>query len=289
MTSDGVVLHHTPISSFSQQVRLALEEKGVAWTSREVDIVVAHGQLDPDYLRMNPRGVVPTLVDQGRVVTDAIQILHYIDEMFPGRPLHPDDLAARARMERLVTLVDTLPLGRATFGSLPGPARRLFALDRDERLRQLDVVRREHPELASACEAKAKGVQAWFETVGRQDLREEALVAIDAALDEVAAALAEGDAWLSGDDHGLADIAWTPVAARLVALGQRHRLEARPALARWYDTVRQRPSFAAAAVPEALDRSAALGLIGNLVLPRLALAAVGAFVLLVLLRAGVTG
>jgi glutathione S-transferase/GST-like protein len=48
---------------------MALEEKGVAWTSRYIDLF-AFDQLQPEYLAINPKGVVPTLVHNGQPVRE---------------------------------------------------------------------------------------------------------------------------------------------------------------------------------------------------------------------------
>ncbi len=70
LPSDGVVLFHAARSYCAQQVRLALEEKGVAWVSRPLSLRQAE-HFAPAYARMNPHMVVPTLADRGRVLRDA--------------------------------------------------------------------------------------------------------------------------------------------------------------------------------------------------------------------------
>ncbi|MGB1278187.1 MAG: glutathione S-transferase family protein, partial [Nannocystaceae bacterium] len=83
----GVKLYHYPLSLCSQQVRLALAEKGVAYTSQVVDIGRACENYRPWYMRLNPKGVVPTLVHDGECFTGSARIVAYIDEHFPGPQL----------------------------------------------------------------------------------------------------------------------------------------------------------------------------------------------------------
>jgi tetrachloro-p-hydroquinone reductive dehalogenase len=52
----SIKLYHHPLSVCSMKVRLALEEKGVAWEGRSVDIVREQEQLEPWYLKLNPGG-----------------------------------------------------------------------------------------------------------------------------------------------------------------------------------------------------------------------------------------
>ena len=59
-----VELYHFWSSVCSVRCRMALEEKGVSWTSRYIDLF-RFDQLQPEYLAINPDGLVPTLVHNG--------------------------------------------------------------------------------------------------------------------------------------------------------------------------------------------------------------------------------
>ena len=54
-------------------------------------------QLDPAYLKLNPNGVVPTRVHDGTVIVESTVIMHYLDDVFPARPLMPRDPLDRTR------------------------------------------------------------------------------------------------------------------------------------------------------------------------------------------------
>ncbi|MEQ8697093.1 MAG: glutathione S-transferase N-terminal domain-containing protein [Bauldia litoralis] len=71
-----------------QKARIALSAKGLAWEEIEVDLFKSE-QYDPEYLKLNPRGVVPTLVHDGRPVPESTLICEYLDEAFPEPPLTP--------------------------------------------------------------------------------------------------------------------------------------------------------------------------------------------------------
>ena len=75
-------LYHNGMSTCSQKVRFCLAEKGVAWTGHHLDLR-AGDQHTPEYLALNPNGVVPTLVDDGDVIIESTIINEYLDEKFP--------------------------------------------------------------------------------------------------------------------------------------------------------------------------------------------------------------
>ncbi len=80
-----------------QKVRITLREKALDWTPIRIDLFKAE-QYDPKYLKLNPKGMVPTLVHAGNAVVESTLICEYLDEAFPDPPLTPKDPAARARM-----------------------------------------------------------------------------------------------------------------------------------------------------------------------------------------------
>ena len=67
----------------TQKVLVTLHEKGLPFETREVNLF-ANEQYDPAYLRLNPKGVVPTLVDNGLPVVESSLICEYLDESFPA-------------------------------------------------------------------------------------------------------------------------------------------------------------------------------------------------------------
>jgi glutathione S-transferase len=77
-------------------VRAVLLEKGLGWTTRLVDLTRME-QKRPEYLALNPNGVVPTLVHDDRVVYESNVITEYLDEVFPTPPLYPRDPWTRAQ------------------------------------------------------------------------------------------------------------------------------------------------------------------------------------------------
>jgi glutathione S-transferase len=101
----AVELYHFWSSVCSVRCRMALQEKGVPWTSRYIDLF-KFDQMRPEYLAINPRGMVPTLVHDGKPVRESSVINEYIDAAFAGPPLTPPDPLGAARMREFVYLCD---------------------------------------------------------------------------------------------------------------------------------------------------------------------------------------
>ena len=76
-------------SSTSFRLRIALAVKGIAYEPRFVSLPKMEHQA-PEYLDKNPQGLVPALVDEaGRVFTQSMAMIEYLDEIHPEPPLMP--------------------------------------------------------------------------------------------------------------------------------------------------------------------------------------------------------
>src|SRR5262249_25607304 len=84
----GLHLYHFSMSNCSQKARFCLEEKGLHWTSHPVDLS-NNQHLTPEFVAINPKGLVPVLVHDGVVVTESSDIIDYVDQHFPDPPLRP--------------------------------------------------------------------------------------------------------------------------------------------------------------------------------------------------------
>jgi glutathione S-transferase len=97
-------LYHFPVHAGCRQVRLALAEKGLEFELRMEPI----WQRRESFLRMNPAGDVPVLVEaDGTVVTGGSVIAEYLEEVYPRPSLLPGDPIDRAEIRRLVTWFDS--------------------------------------------------------------------------------------------------------------------------------------------------------------------------------------
>src|SRR5262249_8033798 len=104
-----LVLFNAPQSTCSQRVRFVLQAKGLPFDERKLDLF-AGDQLKPEYLAINPNGVVPSLLHDGRSIIDSSVIMEYRDEVFPSpERLEPDDPVERAKMRALMRFIDEVP------------------------------------------------------------------------------------------------------------------------------------------------------------------------------------
>ena len=100
-----------PLGANSGRAYLTLLEKGVDFIERELQ-GREFEHLKPAYLAVNPKGQVPALVHDGRVLTEGMTINEYVDEAFEGPSLRPSDLRERWRMRVWCRYADA-DLGRA--------------------------------------------------------------------------------------------------------------------------------------------------------------------------------
>jgi glutathione S-transferase len=93
--------YHGHGSPYSWRVWLALEHKAVPYVLKVLSFQAGDTR-KPEFVALNPRHQVPTIVDEGFVLWESTVILEYLDERFPsGHRLYPSDLRGRARVRRL--------------------------------------------------------------------------------------------------------------------------------------------------------------------------------------------
>lgn len=91
-------------SSAAFRVRIALNLKGLAYGQVPVHLR-KNEQQKPDFLAMQPQGLVPALEDEGAVFIQSLAIIEYLDETHREPPLLPADAAGRARVRALAQAI----------------------------------------------------------------------------------------------------------------------------------------------------------------------------------------
>jgi len=91
-------------SSAAFRVRIALNLKQLDYETAAIHLR-RNDQTTPDYLAVNPQGLVPALDDGGRMLIQSLAITEYLDETYPDPPLLPKQPADRARVRALAEIV----------------------------------------------------------------------------------------------------------------------------------------------------------------------------------------
>jgi glutathione S-transferase len=231
-----IELYHNDMSVCAQKVRLTLAEKNLPWTGHHLNLR-AGDQHKPDYLKLNPLGVVPTLVDNGRVMIESTMICEYLDDAYPEPPSRPSDPYLRGVM-RLWTknLDDWVHADTGTLSScIAFRYQYLARLDTPEKLEQ---------HLNNMPSADKRARQRANITRGLESPHfAEALRRFQRLFRQIEEALAE-HTWLAGPTYSLADIGYTPYFLRMQHLGLSDALYG-PRVRAWGERLLARPSFAA--------------------------------------------
>jgi glutathione S-transferase len=90
-------LYTAPLSGNGRKVHMFLEEVDAQYQLSRLDLLKGE-QKNPEYLKLNPNGKVPTLVDDGFVLWESNAILLYLAEKFPAAKLLPTGAQDRARV-----------------------------------------------------------------------------------------------------------------------------------------------------------------------------------------------
>lgn len=108
--SEGIKLYDFPSSPNCQRVKVVLEEKKLPYETVLVDLR-KKAQKEPAFLKLNPRGKVPVLIDGDTVLYESRIINEYLEEQYPEPRLMPTDPSKRARIRLLMdyALTELIP------------------------------------------------------------------------------------------------------------------------------------------------------------------------------------
>ena len=230
-------LYNANGSVCSIKARLGLAEKKLDW--EDVLLAMPKGeQHSPEYLKLNPNGVVPTLVDGEVIVIESSVILQYVDELSDDNVLMPSGRAARALTQ--IWLLRCLDIHTAintiTFSTV----------NRDRVLRSSSAEEIE----ASIAKMPNPRMASKRRNLLEKGLESEHVIAdffiLKQLFDDMQVAL-EKTAFLSGDQFAMADVAVLAYVDRLDRFGMEGFWNQRtPAVGTWLQAARERPSYARA-------------------------------------------
>lgn len=96
----NVILHGFWRSSAAYRVRIALNLKNIQYEQKNY-VLGAKEHKSEDYLKKNPQGLVPALEVDGKMITQSLAILEYLDFLEPDYRLIPEDVLERARVQSI--------------------------------------------------------------------------------------------------------------------------------------------------------------------------------------------
>ncbi|PCJ39804.1 MAG: hypothetical protein COA71_13025 [SAR86 cluster bacterium] len=228
-----LTLYHQETSVCSSKVRFVLAEKKLDYKSRILDLGKGE-QHDPEYLRMHPKGLVPTLVHDDKTIIESNVICEYLEDVFEENSLKPQDPFGKARMRMwtrqldedvhtMTSIISTAIAFRHLHLQAPPEvveANFLKIKDRTRRNRSRDII--------------MNGLEA--DAVIDSTLRFAKL------LSDMQATLGNST-WLAGETFSLADIALAPYITRLDHLQLQFMWEDYPSVNDWYKRIVKREAY----------------------------------------------
>lgn len=225
-------LYNAPQSTCSQRVRFVFNTKELPFDEVKLNLL-AGDQLKPDYLKLNPNGVVPTLDHDGQIVIDSNVITEYLDEVEPQRSFTPEDPVKRAHMRTLMHFIDEMPAAAVrvpTFNLAFLPSFQKMNADEFSAMAESKPIRRE-----------------FMKTMGQggfpQAEMDAALGRLRRTYERMSTEIEKsGGPWLLGKEITLADVAVMPAMVRMHDLDLADWADL-PRVVTWFDNIRAQPAF----------------------------------------------
>jgi glutathione S-transferase len=227
-------LYNFPMSTCSQKVRIVLAEKGLEWVDRRIE---SGEHLKPEYLALNPNGVVPTLVHDGTPIIDSSVICEYLDEVFPQNSTTPPDALGRAKMRAWLRYIEEVPTPAVRYPSF-------------NRVLVKNLQKMSKAEFDRAADKRPLR-KHFYHRMGQTGFPKED---IDAAFEDlqqsygrIERGLAQsGGPWILGKQFTLVDVCLIPTIDRMEDLGYADDWErAQPRMTEWWSRIKARPSHKA--------------------------------------------
>ena len=231
-------LYEYPNSVCCQKVNLALIEKQIEWESIYVNLG-QNEHYSTNYLKLNPKAVVPTITHNDTTIIESTLICEYLDETFSGKTLSPSTPYLRTQMRGWTKLIDESihdGIADISFSAMfRDRMRRMTENKRQERFNNIGDPKR-HDRSKTTFEI---GVKSQFVKY--------AVFAFESAFAKIEQDLDHGQEWLIGDLYTLADLGLTPYLARLEYLNLLDVwIDHRPNVNEWWKRIKTRESYAQA-------------------------------------------
>ncbi len=230
-----LTLYHYDRSTAAQRVRLILEEKNIKWQSIIVD--TARGdvdQLPKDYHKLNPKGLVPVIINEGSAIPESLIILEYLEEKFPEpsfRPQNPE-LIAKIRLW-MNKINDGIHVASRTIGVCI-VNRHIYNEEKKSKISEYYAKMKDR--------VRKNNDQINIEFGLNSPLLPDAVQAFKNLFEEMNFNL-KNSPWLVGDSYSLADIALVVYLRRMESFMMAPLWKNLKHLNRWYKLISSRPAY----------------------------------------------
>lgn len=234
-----LTLYHGANSVCSIKVRIVLAEKQLQWEGRHIDLPKGE-QFQSEYLKINPRAIVPVLDHDGVRLHESTVICEYLDGLSTHNRLMPEEPVARARTRTwgIYTLEYHDSVNTLTFGSYQ---RQMLLSKSPEELAARWAAMPDKIRVRKTLDLLDHGAASAHVPV--------ALSRLARMCREMETDLANGH-WLVGDSYSMADALLSAYFFRVECIGLEALWESRfPRVTDWWARVSARPSLAAATQP----------------------------------------
>lgn len=230
-----IELYHNDMSTCAKKVRLVLAEKGLQWQSHHMNLRAGDTRTKEYIEKLNPLGVVPTLVDNGAVINESTVIMEYLEDSYPEPALRLAAPKDRARMRLWTKRLDEgLHAATGTISSCIAFRYQIMEGRSEQEVRDfIDLM----PNIA----ARKRSHDIIFTGV-ESKLFAPSILQFEKLFDDMEIALLQSD-WLAGNTFSLADIAYIPYLTRFEHLQLLDLPNKRPRVAAWYERAKARPSY----------------------------------------------
>ena len=241
-----ITLYQFGNSVCCQKVRITLREKRLEWASVEINLF-KNEQYAPAYLKLNPSGVVPTLIIDERVIIESTLICEFLDDTFKDFPLMPEDALGRATVRQWSKMVDE--------GLHEGVGEISFSAMFRERMKGMSAEARRVRFENVGDPRRRDRFMSTFEHGAHSPWVRYGVAAFEKAFRRLEATLSDRGPWIMGDAPTLADVNLMPYVARLHFLGLLDLwIDKRPRVQAWWELVQRWPSYQAGLATPMLDK-----------------------------------
>ncbi len=239
----AIKLYHSPGSLYARQVKIVLAEKNIEYKSHLINLLT-FDNLEPAYIRINPRGVVPTLIHNDKVICDSVAIIQYLDECFPEPALIPAVSKLREIMTYWINLQDDFPMREFMYANYQGIEGVILRRSLQIKEKLIPRLIQNNPDLKKQYQSKLEDIKECNQIIRDQQKISQINIRVKALLDRLEEQLSESE-WLCGSSYSFADTVWTPVLnsweeLNFIDLSKRAQ---RTAIATYFERLKNRPSF----------------------------------------------